>query len=111
MFDKDQQMDKLISKNQIGYHFKKVVRAVSQELFISRRLDVSILFQGIEVLKQTSDDVGKYCKSIRDSRTINPNQFQPRTSHYLHIGAPKLASYAEAKARCKARKMQLPEIY
>jgi hypothetical protein len=24
LFDKDQQMDKLISKNQIGYHFKKL---------------------------------------------------------------------------------------
>ena len=30
LFDKDQKMDKLISKNQIAYHFKKNVREVTQ---------------------------------------------------------------------------------
>jgi len=33
------------------------------------------------------------------------------TSHFLQIGVPQFASYAEAKARCKARGMQLPEVY
>ena len=88
MFDRDQQMDKLISKNQIGYHFKKVIRAVSQELFISRRLDVSALFQGIQVLKHTGTDIGKYCQNMRSSRTTVPELFRPRTSHFLHIGIP-----------------------
>ena len=111
MFDRDQQMDKLISKNQIGYHFKKVIRAVSQELFISRRLDVSVLFQGIQVLKHTGKDIGKYCANMRSSRTSVPELFKPMTSHFLQIGVPQFASYAEAKARCKARGMQLPEVY
>ena len=35
LFGKGQQLDKLILKNQIGYHFKKVVKEVSQELFLS----------------------------------------------------------------------------
>ena len=34
LFDKHERMDKLIMKNHIGYHFKKVVREVSQELFV-----------------------------------------------------------------------------
>ena len=49
LFGKGQQLDKLILKNQIGYHFKKVVKEVSQELFVSRKIDVSSLFLGIHV--------------------------------------------------------------
>jgi hypothetical protein len=108
---KDQQMDKLISKNQIEYHFKRAVRAVAQELFVSRRLDVSVLFQGVQVLRHTATDIGKYCKNMRSSCTTVPEVFKLRTSHFLQIGVPQLASYAEAQARCRARKMQLPEVY
>ena len=35
LFGKEEKLDKLIIKNQIAYHFKKVVREVDQELFVS----------------------------------------------------------------------------
>ena len=69
LFDKHERMDKLIMKNQIGYHFKKVVREVSQELFVSRRVDVSTLFLGVQVLKQTSEDLAKFCGKVRKVNT------------------------------------------
>ena len=114
LFDKDQQMDKLISKNQIGYHFKKVVREVNQELFVSRRLDVSALFQGVQVLRNTAGDMEKYCKSLNKPRIARPmptTNSTVRAPYYVHFGLPVYVSYAEAKAQCMARNMQLPEVY
>ena len=110
LFNKHERMDKLIMKNQIGYHFKKVVREVSQELFVSRKIDVSTLFLGVQVLKQTSEDLAKYCSQIKGSN-VNSKTELPQLSEYVHIKYPELASFAEAKARCEARQMQLPEVY
>ena len=114
LFDKNQQMDKLISKNQIAYHFKKNVREVTQELFISRQLDVSALFLGVQALRQTSQELTKYCDTLgghsNPKSPLMPNAYYGK-SPYVHIGIPQYASYAEAKARCKAIHMQLPEVY
>ena len=116
LFNKNERMDKLIMKNQIGYHFKKVVREVSQELFVSRKIDVSTLFLGVQVFKQTSEDLNKYCSrlnrgniKIKDSKDSIDSA--PQISEYVLIEYPQRASFAEAKARCEARQMQLPEVY
>ena len=112
LFDKDQRMDKLILKNQIGYHFKKVVREVSQELFISRKIDVSTLFLGVHVLKHTAIDLDIFCRNLGNGHGYNEYPREKKTSPvYFHIAYPKLASFAEAKARCEANHMQLPEVY
>ena len=113
LFDKDQVMDKLISRNQIVYHFKKSVREVTQELFVSRQLDVSVLFLGIHVLKHTGTDLMNYCNTLKSTSSGygRPTIQHKAPAPYVHIAMPRLASFAEAKARCAARKMQLPEIY
>jgi hypothetical protein len=112
LFDKDQRMDKLILKNQIGYHFKKVVREVSQELFISRKIDVSTLFLGVHVLKHTAIDLDRFCRNLGSGHGYNELPREKKTSPvYFVITYPKLASFAEAKARCEANHMQLPEVY
>ena len=110
LFDKHQKMNKLILKNQIGYHFKKVVREVSQELFVSRRIDISTLLSGVHALKQTSNEVSSYCRSLGDGVITTKGNIQ-ELSDYTWIKFPDSASFAEAKARCEARKMQLPEMY
>jgi hypothetical protein len=112
LFDKDQVMDKLISRNQIVYHFKKSVRGVTQELFVSRQRDVSILFHGIHVLKHTGTDLMDYCNTLKSTSSGygRPTKRKESTP-YVHIAMPRLASFAKAKARCTARKMQLPEVY
>ena len=110
LFGKDQRMDKLSVMNQIGYHFKKIVREVSQELFVSRRIDASALFVGITTLKQTAEGLNKYCGNLltatRDVKVNMDNE--PR---FVHITLPRHASYYEAQARCKALGLQLPELY
>ena len=113
LFDKDQVMDKLILRNQIAYHFKKSVREVTQELFVSRQLDVSILFLGIHVLKHTGTDLMNYCNTLKSTSSGygRPTGKRAAPAPYVLIAMPALASFAEAKARCKARKMQLPEVY
>ncbi len=112
LFDKDQVMDKLISRNQIVYHFKKSVREVTQELFVSRQLDVSVLFLGIHVLKHTGTDLMDYCNTLKSVSSGYGRPTEQKVSYpYVHIAMPRLASFAEAKARCTARRMQLPEVY
>ena len=118
LFNKHQKMDKLILKNQIGYHFKKVVREVSQELFVSRRIDVSTLFSGIYALRQTSREVNRYCQSLGDGIIdskldggISSKNNVQELADYVYIKYPEAASFAEAKARCESKRMQLPEVY
>ena len=121
LFDKDPRMDKLLVKNQIAYHFRKVVREVSQELFVSRQIDISSLFQGIEVLEYTQANLNRFCQSLNHtaSLTANPGNVKPsdnaaiegEKSNYTLLQRPYLATFSEAKARCGAIGMQLPELY
>ena len=132
LFGKEENMDKLIIKNQIAYHFKKVVREVNQELFVSRRIDVSLLFAGLQVLKKTESEVRRLCESLPangpvmtviNQQTGNAPQIETRVVHVDQSGAPikqdrftlipdpQYASFKEARARCQALGMQLPEIY
>ncbi len=85
LFGKDEKPDKLVIKNQIGYHFKKVVREVNQELFVSRKIDVSLLFAGIQVLQKTETEVRKLCKNLPSQAPIIENH---RSYHraMLHFG-------------------------
>ena len=113
LFEKDQRMDKLILKNQIEYHFKKKLWEKSlKNFFISRKIDVSTLFLGVHVLKHTAIDLDRYCRNLGSDYVYNGLPREKRTSPaYFLIAHPKLASFAEAKARCEANHMQLPEVY
>jgi hypothetical protein len=113
-FGKDEKMDKLVIKNKIAYHFKKLVKEVSQELFVSRKMDVSLLFQGIQVLKKTESEIRRLCDNL-------PNRMNTVVSAAIEIPAPEPlytlirdpmhAGFAEARARCTALGKQLPEVY
>ena len=110
LFDKDNKMDRLALSNQIGYHFKKVVREVSQELFVSRKVDVSALFQGITTLKQTQQGLYNYCQGIT-SAVIDVTTDMKKSAKFIYVREPEYASFHEVKARCEALNMQLPELY
>ena len=132
LFGKEEHLDKLVIKNQIAYHFKKVVREVKQELFVSRRIDASLLFAGIQVLQKTEAEVRKLCESLPDKgqamTVVNqqiiqqivttapvvvttPKTAAPKKEPFVLVASPFYASFKEAKARCVALGMQLPEIY
>ena len=110
LFHKDSKLDKLVLSNQIGYHFRRVVREVSQELFIARKVDVSALFLGMEILKQTQHGLESYCNDL-SFVAIKNNQTIAIPKSYIHLKTPEFASFAEANSKCKAHGMQLPELY
>ena len=134
LFGKEEKLDKLVIKNQIAYHFKKVVREVKEELFVSRRIDVSLLFAGIQVLQKTETEVRNLCNGLPSegpvARIIVPEatvanapvsetKFIKVDQHgapipkepFILVPSPIYASFKEAKARCTALGMQLPELY
>ena len=132
---KKKKLDKLIIKNQIAYHFKKVVREVKEELFVSRRIDVSLLFAGLNILQKTESQVRRVCDSLPangplmavvnrpvevvtkapviETRVVHLNQQGINLSRepFTLVSVPMWASFKEAKARCTALGKQLPEIY
>jgi len=126
LFGKDEKPDKLVIKNQIGYHFKKVVREVNQELFVSRKIDASLLFAGIQVLQKTEKEVRKLCKNLPSQAPMMATTIQSTETRVVHvdqagkpvqrepfvlINTPQYSSFKEAKARCIALGLQLPEVY
>ena len=110
LFNKDSKMDKLVISNQIGYHFRRVVREVSQELFIARKVDVSALFLGISMLKQTQIELERYCTTVTYAKPVSSHPVAPPNGFILISKTDKF-TFAEAKSKCKAQGMQLPELY
>jgi len=110
-FGKDTRVDKLFIKNKIGYHFKKVVREVSQELFVSRRINVSPLLIGIQALKETYDRVSVICSSLSFAANDRKVSINPEAVTYVRIHIPETASSIVARKRCEAKGFQLPEVY
>jgi len=134
LFGKEEKLDKLVIKNQIAYHIKKVVREVKEELFVSRRIDVSLLFAGIQVLQKTETEVRNLCNSLPSegpvaqiivptataaNAPVSETKFVKVDQHgtpmpiepFVLVSSPTYASFKEAKARCIALGMQLPELY
>jgi len=111
IFGKDTRVDKLILKNHIGYHFKQVVREVSQELFVSRRINVSTLLGSVQSLKVTHETLHIFCDKLQNSVSDTKLAGRSKVSTFTKIKHPTFASFVEAKARCEAKGMQLPEIY
>ena len=103
-------------RNGIGYHMKKTIRQVSQELFISRKLDVSYLLNGIETLKTVAHRLSIFCSDLSEdpapkanTKPVEVKALPTQKFRYLNYLAP--TTFAEARARCTALGMQLPEVY
>ena len=112
-------VENLKIKNNIGYHFKKKVRQVTQELFISRKMDTTTLLQGIEALSSIANKLNRYCLDIpsrlatvkdKEIRYLNgkPRTGRDRFTYLKNVGS---SSFSEANARCQALGKQLPEVY
>jgi hypothetical protein len=117
--DITRKVENLKIKNNIGYHFKKKVRQVAQELFISRKMDTTLLIQGIDALKQIALKLGNYCSEI-PSKLISLKESESKTltkydetegDRFVFLSQIKEITFIEAKARCQALGKQLPEIY
>ena len=112
-------VENLKIKNNIGYHFKKKVRQVAQELFISRKMDTTLLIQGIDALKQLANKLNGYCSGIPSRlNALKSSEFKTLrgqthigADRFVHLSQIKDTTFIEAKARCQALGKQLPEIY
>jgi len=122
LFNKNRKIEKVVIKHQIGYHFKKIVRTVQQELFISRKISVLPLVNGYHALKKAESKLTEYCDSL--SRQVVVNDQDTAKSIFGNLDPKKVPSrsllyvsdvpwspYSEAKARCQALGMRLPEVY
>ena len=106
-------------KNNIGYHFKKKVRQVAQELFISRGMETTLLIQGIDALKQIAQKLSSSCSeipsrhiSLKDSETKTLSNYdKAEGERFVFLSQIKEITFMEAKARCQALGKQLPELY
>ena len=84
MFNKGQRIDKLVIRNQVSYHFKKVIREVSQELFVSRKVDLSALLHGIQILEQTKDTMKQYCYDLAYAEASSAKRWDLRKFKSLY---------------------------
>jgi hypothetical protein len=119
---------KIIVRNHIAYHFKKVVREVSQELLISRKMDVNPLVIAAQALADTARTVDRYCNHLKvvDLSILNTNQMYPtlptmppttatnkpasEVEEFIHL-AGQDHDFEVARSLCLAKGRQLPEIY
>ena len=113
LFDKSREMSRISIKNQIGYHFQRdVIQEVTQELFITRVLNISSLFEGLRILNETVSYIDDYCKAKTPSRHETSTVSVTTTASkgtYHHVKGTY--TQAEARAKCQAMGKQLPEIY
>ena len=114
LFDKSQRLDRVQIKHQIAYHFQqKAVKEITQELFISRMIDVGPIVKGLSLLNQTAQQLRRYCelKQVKvergnDTLIVRDGIYNP----FWLVGRGTF-SYSEAKAKCNRLGKQLPEIY
>jgi len=123
LFNKDPEANKMVIKNNIGYHFKRVIREVNREMFISRRINLRSMINGIQALKQARDSLRSYCntfpvalqraavKAVPTTPRPTPAPQPKQVEKYQLFTTPYQSTYSIAKAECAARGLQLPEVY
>ena len=112
---------RLVVKHQIGYHFKRSVNEVVQELFISRQLDLEPVLIKLQALSAAAEKLDVFCReemlfaetplsrtAVTPSVGTNYNPDNPEFTYFPNVGA---VTYSEAKAKCQSYGMRLPEVY
>ena len=109
--------DRIILKNSIAYHFVRHVRNIDAEIFITRRISITPLVEGIKKLGEAKNRMQTFCddmesyfvRGLRAPAGTNLNKRSYDT--FLFLKEAGDVTFEEAKARCNDRGMQLPEIY
>ena len=118
----DTSADRIILKNSIAYHFVRNVKSIDAEVFITRRISISPLVEGITQLKEAQTKLEDFCHEIRGQFTglKSPQGKVTTYSHqvgkrsfeeFLYFSEVGLVTFEEGRARCEYLKMQLPELY
>ena len=115
------QIGKLVIKNHIAYQFKQTVNVVSQELFVSRQLDIEPYILGLQTLRALANQVYEYCnKDIKYSNAalamVSPTDvddltYDPDFPTFVYVPEVGIVTSEEAEAKCASYGMRLPEIH
>jgi len=114
-------LSRITIKNSIVYHFMKNVKSIESDIFVSRRIDIGPLTQGISEIAGVADRVSSLCAEIPSlvkKAKIKVEEEIKKTLD-LELNKPKFqflaiagkAPHTEARQRCRAQGLSLPEIY
>lgn len=109
---------RVIVKNSIAYHFVKNVKSVEMDLFVTRRIDVAPMLQGIDKIQHIHQRVLSLCRRIpsmlvQSSKPTNISAPPPpglKATMYL-VPTYRSVTRSEAEGVCRSKNYQLPEIY
>ncbi len=115
----DLSSDRIVLKNSIAYHFIKHVRSIETEVFITRRISISPLVEGIRKLSETKLKLNQFCNEIdgyfisglRSPRSKNSPIKVGMGDDFIYFPELGDVTFEEAKRRCHNIGMQLPELY
>ena len=115
----DASADRIILKNSIAYHFVRNVKSIDAEVFITRRISITPLVQGITQLREAKLKLEDFCSQIRGRMTglRAPNGKTTskvgKRSYEEFVYFPEIGpvTFNEGTARCNHQQMQLPELY
>lgn len=105
---------KISIKNSIVYHVVKNVKAIESDIFVSRKIDINPLLAGISEMHNIKDRVSSLCNNIPkiiSNANKRVNERLKSEPQFVFVGAAGKASHTEAKQRCAALNLQLPEVY
>ena len=115
--------ERLVIRNQVAYHFRRIVNEVSQGMFISASINITRFLHSVELLQEATERVEKLCNKLPNfhaRRVLSALEVSARTNvetydssdpSFILINEVREVSRAEAKAICSLRGLRLPELY
>src|SRR5574343_107533 len=107
---------KITIKNSIIYHVTKSIQSVETDTFLSRRINIGPVVNGIAELQKVRERVSQLCSSIpkvikERQKKVEMNLEKQNKINFYFLDEAGKASHTEARQRCTAKGLMLPEVY
>ena len=105
---------KITLKHSIAYHFVRHTRSVEADLFVSRKINLAPIAEGLNTIQEVEERVSNLCATIpRFLREAVNRQAEAAANKpiFYHAYSEASAPYWQARSKCEALGLQLPEIY
>ena len=106
--------DKISLKHSIAYHFVRHTRSVEADIFVSRKINLSPITDGLNTIQDVEERISDLCEKIPSVLKKAKTNFEeaelkrPKFHFYADEGQ---VGYWPARKRCESQGLQLPEIY
>ena len=105
---------KITLKHSIAYHFVKHTRSVEADIFVSRKINLSPITDGLITMQDVEERISNLCKQIpeflREAKE-KIEEIEASKPQFYYYPTEGIVSYWPARRHCEARGHQLPEIY